>query len=383
MRIVIAPDKFKGSLGAEEAAQCLAAGIREARPDAATTVVPMADGGEGTLDAALANGYERREAVVHGPLGAPVQASFALRGDEAVVELAVASGLALVPADRRDALAASSRGTGELIAAALDAGATRIVLAIGGSASTDGGAGLIAALGARLLNASGTELADGGGVLRELAVVDLSGLDPRVARTRFVLACDVDHVLLGQAGAATVFGPQKGADAAQVAALEAGLTTFSRLIQRALQDERDLALMPGAGAAGGVGFAALAVLGAERRAGVDVVVDLVRLRDRLVGADLVVTGEGSFDEQSLGGKTPIGVARVSAELGIPVVAVCGRTTLGEKDWRAAGFVQCYATLDRAPDAETSMREAGRLLAEIGYEIADGTCRPSGVEPSKS
>jgi glycerate 2-kinase len=376
VRIVIAPDKFKGSLSAEEAARCLATGIREARADAEIAVVPMADGGEGTLDAALANGYERREAVVHGPLGAPVRAFFAMRGDEAVVELAVASGLALVPSDRLDALAASSRGTGELITAALDAGATRIVLAIGGSASTDGGAGLIAALGARLLNASGAELADGGGALNELATVDLSGLDPRVARTRFVLACDVDHVLLGPAGAASVFGPQKGADSAQIAVLEAGLTAFSRVLQRALGTERDLAIMPGAGAAGGVGYAALAVLRAERRSGVDVVVDLVGLRDRLVGADLVITGEGSFDEQSLGGKTPLGVACTAAALGIPVVAVCGRTTLGEEAWREAGFAGCYATLDRAPDSETSMREAGRLLTQIGAEIVGDHIRPA-------
>ena len=219
VRIVIAPDTFKGSISAGEAARCLSTGIREARADAEVAVGPMADGGQRTLDAALANGYERREAVVHGPLGAPLRASFAMRGDEAVVELAVASGLALVPAGCRDALAASSRGTGELIAAALDAGATRIVLAIGGSASTDGGAGLIAALGARLLNASGAEVAEGGGALREVATVDLSGLDPRVARTRFVLACDVDHVLLGPAGAASVFGRRRAPTLAQIAVL--------------------------------------------------------------------------------------------------------------------------------------------------------------------
>ncbi len=217
-----------------------------------------------------------------------------MRGDEAVVELAVASGLALVPAGRRDALAASSRGTGELITAALDAGATRIVLAIGGSASTDGGAGLIAALGARLLNASGAELAEGGGALREVATVDLSGLDPRVARTRFVLACDVDHVLLGPAGAASVFGPQKGADAAQIAVLEGRPDRSSRACSSGLCGMPGAARSPslrgrraasGTNAtsrscparerAGGVGFA---VLRAERRSGVDVVVDLVRLR---------------------------------------------------------------------------------------------------------
>ena len=195
-RIVIASDKFKGSLTAAEVGRNLARGIRAVRADAEISVVPMADGGEGTLAAALGNGYERRAADVHGPLGTPVRAAFALRDDEAVVEMALASGLALIPAEQRDALAASSRGTGELISAALDAGATRIVLAVGGSASTDGGAGVLAALGARLLDVSGNEIADGGAALRELATVDLSGLDPRVAQTRFVLACDVDHLSL-------------------------------------------------------------------------------------------------------------------------------------------------------------------------------------------
>jgi glycerate 2-kinase len=212
-----------------------------------------------------------------------------------------------------------------------------------------------------------------------------------VARTRFVLACHVDHVLLGPAGAASVFGLQKGADAAQIAVLEAGLTAFSRVLQRALRDagsdaepvaagaeggvrdERDLALMPGAEAAGGVGFAALA----ERRSGVDVVVDLVRLRDRLVGADLVITGGGIIRRAEPRREDPLGVARAAAALGIPVVAVCGRTTLGEEAWREAGFAGCHATLDRAPDSETSMREAGRLLAEIGGEIAAGLVRRSG------
>lgn len=385
MRIVVAPDKFKGSLDAAAVASHLSRGIRETLPDARVTAVPMADGGEGTLEAALANGYERRETIVHGPLGAPVRAAFGLRDRDAIVELAAASGLALVPDGGRDALAATSRRTGELILAALDAGARRIVLAIGGSASTDGGAGLLAALGARLLDASGAGIADGGGSLRELASVDLSGLDPRLARTVFVLACDVDNVLLGPAGAAAVFGPQKGADPSQVSALESGLAVFSRALQRALRTSADgdrhdagrysegraadPALLPGAGAAGGVGFAAYAVLGAERRPGVDVVVDTVGLRDHLASADLCITGEGSLDDQSLGGKTPIGVARAARALGVPVIAVCGRTTLTEDAWRRAGFVGCYTLTDRAPDADTSMREADRLLIGIGREIA--------------
>lgn len=379
MRIVIAPDKFKGSLSAQEVGEHIEAGIRAVVADADLTVVPMADGGEGTLDAALAGGFDRVDVDVSGPLGEPVSAAFALHGDEAVIEMAVASGLELLPPDRRDALAASSRGTGDLIRAAVDAGAKRIVLAIGGSASTDGGAGMLAALGARLLDASGDEIADGGGALAEIASIDLDGLDPRIADTQFVLASDVDHPLLGPRGAACVFAPQKGAAPDQVLLLERGLTAYSRAVQTALgagedtpdadADAEGFACLPGAGAAGGVGFGALAVLGAERRPGVDVVVEFTRLRAHLAGADLAITGEGSFDEQSLGGKTPMGVAAAADSLGVPTVAVCGRTTLSEEAWRQAGFRGCFATMDRAADRATSIREAGRLLEEIGRDIS--------------
>lgn len=367
MRIVIAPDKFKGSLTAAEVGDHIALGIRAACADPDITVVPMADGGEGTVDAALANGFSRIEVEVSGPLGAPVRAAIAVRGEEAVVEMAAASGLALVDEPDRDALAATSRGTGELIRAALDAGVTRIVLAIGGSASTDGGAGMLAALGARLLDAEGRDVADGGGPLAEVVDVDLSGLDARIAETNFMLASDVDHTLLGPHGAACVFGPQKGASATDVLELERGLTVFARALQGASGGE-DFASHPGAGAAGGVGFAALAVLGAERLPGVDVVVDFTRLRAHLAGADLAITGEGSFDDQSLGGKTPMGVLAAAASLAVPTVVVCGRSLLDEAAWREAGFVGCFATADRAPDAETSMRETGPLLQAIGAEL---------------
>lgn len=375
MRIVVAPDKFKDALDARSVGDALADGIRSVEADADISVVPMADGGEGTLDAAIAAGFAVSRVTVTGPLGAPVDAEFAQHATTAVIELARASGLSLVAPGHRDALGASSRGTGELIAAALAHGATSIILAVGGSASSDGGAGMLAALGARLLDAQGEPLPDGGGALRNLERIELDTLDPRLADTRFVLASDVDHVLLGPQGAASVFAPQKGASVAHVAQLELGLTRFARILRaelerRAPRDRvKDFAQHVGAGAAGGVGFAALAVLRALQRPGVDVVCELTRLRAHLAGADLVITGEGSLDAQSLGGKTPVGVLHAAASLGIPTVAVCGQSSLEESEWRAAGFSACYATIDRAPDRATSIRNARVYLTEIGAEIA--------------
>ena len=375
MRIVVAPDKFKDALDARSVGDALADGIRSVEADADISVVPMADGGEGTLDAAIAAGFAVSRVTVTGPLGAPVDAEFAQHATTAVIELARASGLSLVAPGHRDALGASSRGTGELIAAALAHGATSIILAVGGSASSDGGAGMLAALGARLLDAQGEPLSDGGGALRDLERIELDTLDPRLADTRFVLASDVDHVLLGPQGAASVFAPQKGASVAHVAQLELGLTRFARILRaelerRAPRDRvKDFAQHAGAGAAGGVGFAALAVLRALQRPGVDVVCELTRLRAHLAGADLVITGEGSLDAQSLGGKTPVGVLHAAATLGIPTVAVCGQSSLEESEWRAAGFSACYTTIDRAPDRATSIRNARVYLTEIGAEIA--------------
>lgn len=373
VRIVIAPDKFKGSLDAPAVARAVADGLRAARPDVDVDLAPVADGGEGTLDAALGAGFERRTAVVTGPTGEPVAADWALRGDEAVIEMALASGLAVLPGGVRDALGATTRGTGELVLAALDAGARRIVLGVGGSATTDGGAGLLQALGVRLHDGAGTELPGGGAALAHLARVDASGIDPRVARTSFVLASDVDNPLLGPNGAAAVFGPQKGASPGDVALLDAALARYADAIAGAFGAPL-AADAPGAGAAGGVGFAAVAALGAERRSGIDVVLELTGLPRRLAGADLVVTGEGSIDEQSLGGKTPIGVARAAAAASIPgapipVIAVCGRTTLDDDRLRDAGFARTFALAAREPDPEVSMRDAARLLREIGAQIA--------------
>lgn len=367
VRVVIAPDKFKGSLGAPAVARAIADGIHSVRPEVVVDLVPVADGGEGTLDAALNAGFERRSATVTGPSGTPIEAEWGLRAHEAVIEMARASGLALV-VGAPDALRATSRGTGELIVAALDAGATSIVLGVGGSASTDGGAGMLCALGVRMLDASGAAVADGGAALVDVETVDASRLDPRVVDASFLLANDVDNPLLGPLGAAAVFGPQKGASPDDTVLLDEGLTRFARAM-RAAFDAPDAADAPGAGAAGGVGFAALAALGAEQRSGIDVVLDVTRLHQRLHGADLVVTGEGSIDEQSLGGKTPVGVARAAAAASVPTVAVCGRTTLDPVRLRDAGFVHTYALASREPDQEVSMRDAAHLLRQIGAEIA--------------
>lgn len=375
MRIVVAPDKFKGSLEAADVVEHLAAGIRSVEPSATVVAVPVADGGEGTLDAAVGAGFLACPTTVTGPAGNPVEAGFALLDRTAVVEMALASGLAALPVDEDgapvlDAGGATSRGTGELIRAALDAGATRIVLGVGGSACTDGGAGLLQGLGARLLDDEGAELGRGGAELARLARVDLTGLDPRVRDAQFVLAADVDNPLTGTNGAAAVFGPQKGADPGLVASLDAALTVFRDRLADALGPTALTAAgSPGAGAAGGVGYAALAVLGAQRRPGIDVVLEFVGLADRLAGADLVVTGEGSLDEQSLGGKTPLGVATTAHAAGVPVVAVCGRTTLDEETRRASGFVRTYALTELEPDPRVSMREAGRLLEQVGARLA--------------
>lgn len=379
MRIVIAPDKFKGSLTAAEVARALADGL--AGTGIETELVPVADGGEGTVEAAVSTGFRAVPVEVPGPLGDPVRATYAVGvpadgGPEtAVIELAAASGLDQLPrgADGRpllNPLRATSAGTGALIRAALDAGCTDLVLGVGGSANTDGGAGLLTALGARLLDADGRPVPGGGGGLTELARVDLTGLDPRIADARIVLAADVSNPLLGPNGAAAVFGPQKGATAADIELLDGALARYARLVADSLgADPEVLASAPGAGAAGGVGFAALAVLGGRMRPGIDLVCELVGLDRRLAGADAVITGEGSLDGQSLGGKSPVGVARRARAAGVPrVYAVCGRNQLSAAEASGAGFDRVYALADREPDSNRSMRLAADLLRPLGREI---------------
>lgn len=365
MRILVAVDKFKGSLPGPEVAASLARGL--AADGVVLDVVPTADGGEGTVDAALAAGFDRRVATATGPTGLPLDAAFAVSGDRAVIEMAAASGLAALPPGGPCPLTATSRGTGELILAALDEGARTVYLGVGGSACTDGGAGVLIALGARLLDARGGPIADGGAALAGLASVDLDGLDARLAGIELVLASDVDNPLLGERGAAAVFSPQKGASPWQVEALEAALSRFVNVLGEVREDAAAQAERAGAGAAGGVGYAAL-LLGARVEPGADVVQRFSRLEEHVALADLVVTGEGSLDEQSLGGKAPVGVARVARRRGVPVIAVCGRTTLTAQQLAEAGFAATYPLSALEPDADASMRDAARLLERVGADI---------------
>ncbi len=368
MRVVVAPDKFKGSLTAREVADRVAAGIAAVAGEVDVVRVPVADGGDGTVDAALAAGYERVAVTAQGPTGEPVDTAFAVRDGTAVVEMADVSGLRLLAPDRLAPRTASSYGTGEVVRAAIEHGCHTVVLGIGGSASTDGGAGMLTALGARLHDTTGADLAPGGGPLADLERLDLSGLHPGVARTRVVVACDVDNPLLGPHGAAAVYGPQKGADADDVAALDAALHRWADVVEEAT-GRPGVRERAGAGAAGGVGFAALAVLGAELRPGIELVLDLVRFADRLPGADLVVTGEGSLDEQTLHGKAPAGVAAAAGRAGVPVVAVAGRLALDPDRLRAAGIEAAYALTDIEPDVARCIADAGPLLERLATRLA--------------
>ncbi|WP_326821368.1 glycerate kinase [Streptosporangium sp. NBC_01756] len=392
--VLIAPDKFKGSLTGAEVAARVAAGLG---PDVVTVALPVADGGDGTVDAVVACGFTRVEVEVTGPTGQPVRAAYAWRepagaGEAgpsvtpspadgvptAVVELAEASGLRRLPGGLQ-ALTATSYGTGELIAHAVRRGARRIVLGLGGSACTDGGTGMMRALGVRFLDASGQELPPGGAALRSLEKIDKSGL-MAMDDVEFVVASDVDNPLLGPHGAAAVYGPQKGASPEEVKLLEGALARLAAVaahthgLAGAIEHDgivrpMGVAAQPGAGAAGGVGFAALAFLAADIRPGIEYLLDLLGFHDRLDGARLVITGEGSLDEQTLHGKAPAGVAAAAAKAGVPVVAVCGRRALGDEELNAAGITAAYALTDIEPDPAVCMAEAGALLERLAREVA--------------
>jgi glycerate kinase len=366
--VVIAPDKFKGTLTAAQVAAHVAAGLDRARPGLRYVQVPVADGGDGTVDAAEAAGYRRVELGVSGPTGQPVTAAFAAREGTVVIESAQASGLSRLPGGEHAPLTASSRGVGELISAAVAMRAKRIVLGLGGVACTDGGAGLVTALGARLLDESGAELPPGGAALARLHRIDLSRWQD-LSGTEVIAAIDVDNPLLGERGAAAVYGPQKGASAADVTTLEAGLRRWADVAEPALG--RRVRDEPGAGAAGGLGFAALAFLGATTRPGIELMLDLLSFGHDLGEARLVITGEGALDRQTLHGKAPVGVARASAAAapGVPVVAVAGICSLTPDQLRAAGFAAAYALTDIEPDLARCRAQAGPLLEELAASVA--------------
>lgn len=357
-RVVVAPDKFKGSCTAREAADAIVLGLRDAWADAVSyVVIPLADGGDGTVAAFLDAGATPQHARSVDALGAPVDVTYARSGTTAILEMAAASGLARV-GERRAARLATTFGTGLLIADALAHGATRIVLGIGGSATTDGGAGALAALGVRFLDAAGALLEPAPAALAALAAIDASGLDPRLAHVPIEIACDVDNPLLGPTGAAAVYGPQKGAGAADVAFLDGVLR---RLADVAAAAGRDLRAMPGAGAAGGLGWGLATFAGARLARGFDIVAELQGLDAALHGAALCVTGEGRIDRQSLDGKVISGVAGRAAAAGVPVVAIGGSVDpLALPELRALG-VACVALIDEPAERARAMREAPAFI----------------------
>ena len=369
--VLIAADKFKGSLTAVEVAERVTAGLRRVVPDLVVEAMPVADGGDGTVAAAVAAGFERRELRVAGPLGDEVTAAYALRGDTAVVEMAEASGLQRLPEGVFAPLTASTYGSGELLRAALDAGARTIVFGVGGSATTDGGAGMLAALGARFLDSDGAQVAPGGGGLAALAAADLSGLDPRLAEIELVLASDVDNPLTGPKGAPAVYGPQKGASPDDVAALDAALAHYAKVLSQTPgvgAKAAEHAESPGAGAAGGIGYGALLV-GARFRPGIEVMLDVLGFAPALARAGLVITGEGSLDEQTLHGKAPAGVAAAARAAGKEVVAVCGRLALAPEALGRAGIRRAYPLTGVEPDVAKCIAEAGPILERVAESIA--------------
>lgn len=368
MKILIAPDSFKESLSAAGVAEAIARGVALAAPEAQIVCVPMADGGEGTVDAVLAaTGGQRRTNRVRGALGEPVDAHWGWLPDgTAIIEMASAAGLEQVkPADRRP-LEASSQGVGELMRAALDAGAQRIILGLGGSSTTDGGAGMLCALGLRLLDDQDQPLPPGGAALARLHRIDASGLDARLAKVRIDVASDVDNPLCGPRGAAHVFGPQKGATPGQVAQLDAALARFAEASAAHLG--RDVQSHPGAGAAGGLGFGAYAYLSAHFRPGVEVVAELGGLAQSMQGAALAFTGEGRMDAQTLHGKTPAGVAAIARRAGVPVVAIAGSLGEGYQGLYEAGIHAAFSLVPGPMTLEQACADTAELLAARSRDI---------------
>lgn len=362
MRVLIAPDKFKGTLTGLEAAQAMSLGVLQVYPEAQVTLLPVADGGEGTLEAALAVGAEKREIRVRGPEDTEVMAVWALlpgpHGSTAVIETARASGLALVEPSVQTALRTHSFGSGQLIAEALAAGVNEIVLGIGGSAMTDGGSGALRALGLKVYDDAGAELPLGGAALARAHRIDTSGLDPRLAEVKLRIAADVDNPLYGPDGAAHVFGRQKGADESARRLLDEALEHWAALIRDATGADVQVA---GAGAAGGFPASFLAFTNAVLERGFDLVAAILGLDEALDRADLVITGEGSFDVQSLSGKAPIGVAHRARDRGLPVVALAGRMELTPEQLAGHGIVSAASLTEAAGSSEAAMADAGGWL----------------------
>ena len=362
LRIVIAPQAFKQSLGARAAALAMARGIRSALPDAETTLIPVADGGDGTLAALIDTTAGRfRQAAVTGPLGEPVAAQWGVMGDgqTAVIEMALASGLALIPDDHRDPRRATTYGAGQLIHAALDAGYTRIIVGLGGSATNDGGAGMAAALGVRFLDASGKELSPGGAALANLAHIDVSDRHPALSDAAIIGATDVTNPLCGDTGASAIFGPQKGATPSMVAELDACLSNFAAVVKSDLGI--DVLDTPGSGAAGGLGAGLIAFAGAELRSGIDMICDVLDFDQHAAAADLVITGEGRADRSTAFDKAPVGIARRAQSFGVPTILLAGSLGPGYDLLYDHGIDAIMPIAEEPMDLAASLQNGAALL----------------------
>ena len=369
MKIVIAPQGFKGSLTGLEVARSIEKGVLAVLPDATTDLVSVADGGDGTLQSLVdSTGGEVISSTVTDPLGREIQADWGSLGDgeTAVIEMARSSGLALLKLDELDPLTATTFGTGELVKVALDRGHTRFIIGIGGSATNDGGAGMMEALGARLLNASGKSLSRGGAALADIETIDVSGFDQRFRDAHIEVACDVNNPLCGPDGASAVFGPQKGATPEMVEELDAALAQYAAVIERDLGS--DIRTYPGAGAAGGLGAGLMAFAQAELKAGVDIVLDAVDLDSHLEGADLVITGEGQIDHSTIFNKSPVGVAARAAKYGIPVIAIAGGLGDGYREVHGKGIAAMFTLVSGPMSLEDAIADSESLLAGAAEEI---------------
>ena len=362
MKIVIAPDSFKGSLTALQVAEAIEVGLRRVFPTAAIEKVPMADGGEGTVQSLVdATGGEILTARVRDPLGNPIDAQYGVLGDSitAVIEMAAASGLTLVPLDKRDPRVTTTYGTGELIRAALTHGCRKLIIGIGGSATNDGGAGMAQALGVKLLTASNEQIGSGGGSLATLHSIDLSELDQRLREMETVVACDVNNPLTGKEGASHVYGPQKGATPEMIEELDANLAHFNKIVQRDLS--KSVGDVPGAGAAGGLGAGLMAFLNASLKSGIEIVTETTQLSKQFAGADLVITGEGQINFQTVFGKTPVGVAKVAKAHNIPVIAIAGSIAARSDGVYNAGIDAMVDIVPEPMSLETAIEKATTLI----------------------
>jgi len=368
VKILIAAGAFKQSLTAAEACAAIAKGLGQSGLGADLEQLPIADGGNGTLDAFLAAGGQSLTLTVRDPLGRPIQADYGLLdgGETAVIEMALASGLELLTPDELNPMTASTYGTGQLMADALERGVKRIIIGLGGSATVDGGMGCLKALGLRLLDESGGEVPAGAAGLAQIATFDASGMDPRWRRAKVVIASDVDNPTLGEMGAARIFGPQKGADAQMVEQLERNLRhCFTRLYE---QRGVDVRAIKGGGAAGAFAAGLMAFLSCEIVSGIDLVLAQNRFADKLASASLVITGEGQIDAQTLGGKGPLGVAKLAAEQGVPTVAIVGGLNIDDAELHAAGVQAAFSIVDKPMPLQAALDDAADLLRRAALRL---------------